>query len=107
MALLGAASNEANQKSSDTFKENGLSDDQQNRNRGIDIPVLNFELVQPLSQQMEHEKKVSNDENRVDYELNRKSSHCSGDFTFHEARSLKASRRCLAMLLNQSIAVQW
>jgi hypothetical protein len=84
MALLGASSNEADQKSGDAFKENGLPDDQQNRKRGIDIPVLNFELVQPLSQQMKHKKKIGNDENRVDYQLNRKSSHGLGSFFFHQ-----------------------
>jgi len=74
MALLGAASNEANQKSGDAFKKDGLSDDQQNRNQGIHIAVVNFELVQPLAQQMQHQKKVGNDKKRVDHELNRKSA---------------------------------
>jgi hypothetical protein len=84
MALLGATSNEANQKSGETFKENGLPDDQQNRERGIEIPMMSFELVQPLSQQMQNQKEVGDNNNRIDYDLNRKSPDCFDCFLFHQ-----------------------
>ena len=54
MALLRAPSNEADQKSGETFKENSLSDDQQYRERCICIAAMSLELVQPLPEQMQH-----------------------------------------------------
>jgi len=46
--------------------------------------MLSFELEQPLSQQMQNQKKVGDNKNRVDHELNRKSSDCFGCFLFHQ-----------------------
>lgn len=54
--------------------------------------MMNFELIQPLSQKMEYQEKVGDDEKRVDYELNRKSAQGFDDFLFHEARLLKRLR---------------
>jgi hypothetical protein len=89
IGLLGAASNEANQKSGETFKENGLADDQQDRQSGVEISMMDFELVQPLSQEMEYQEKVGDDKKRIDYEFNRKSAHSLDSFFFHQKRLMR------------------
>jgi hypothetical protein len=94
IGLLGAASNQADQKSGQTFKENGLTDDQQNRQSGVEISMMNFELEQPLSQEMEHQEKVGDDKERVDYELNRKSAHSLDGFLFHQKRLMRYLLTC-------------
>jgi len=50
--------------------------------------MMSFELVQPLSQQMQNQKKVGDNKNCVDHELNRKSSDCFGCFLFHQKGGL-------------------
>src|SRR5581483_7001985 len=45
--------------------------------------MMNFESVQPCSEQMQHQEKVGDDKKRVDRQLNGKSSHGRGDFLFH------------------------
>lgn len=94
IGLLGAASNQADQKSGQTFKENGLTDDQQNRQSGVEKSMITFELIQPLSQEMEHQEKVGDDKERVDYELNRKSAHSLGSFLFHQKRLMRYLLTC-------------
>jgi hypothetical protein len=94
IGLLGAASNQADQKSGQTFKENGLTDDQQNRQSGVEISMMNFELEQPLSQEMEHQEKVGDDKERVNYELNRKSAHSLDGFLFHQKRLMRYLLTC-------------
>ena len=99
IGLLGAASNQADQESGKSFKENGLSDDQQKRESGVEISMVNFEMIQPMSQQMEHQEKVDDDENRVDYELNRKSAHSLDGFLFHQKRMMRYLLTCQRYLV--------
>jgi hypothetical protein len=89
MALLRAPSNEADQKGGETFKENSLSDDQQDRERCICIAAMNFELVQPLPEQIQHQEKIRDDKNRVDCQLNDKSAQGSSGSFFHKAEMVK------------------
>ena len=61
--------------------------------------MMNFELIQPLSQEMEHQEKVGDDKKRVDYELNRKSAHSLDGFLFHQKRLMRYLLTCQGHLV--------
>ena len=50
--------------------------------------MLCFQSIQPATQKTEHEKEIANDQNRINDQLNRKSSQRFGGFLFHGAVDL-------------------
>ena len=49
----------------------------------IDVAMLTFEAVQPITKQMENQKEVDDDKNRIDRQLNGKGSETFRSLLFH------------------------
>jgi hypothetical protein len=56
--------------------------------------MMNFELIQPLSQEMEDQEKVGDDKKRVDCQLNRKSAHSLDGYLYHQKRLMRYLLTC-------------
>jgi hypothetical protein len=82
--LFRATANETQQKRGHTFKNNCLTNDEQDRYAGVCVAVANFELMQSLTKEMEDEKKIAEDEKGIDDQLDEKGSQGPGGFVFHE-----------------------
>jgi len=81
--LSRAATQEAKQERRHRIQDNGLPGDEQNGDAGINVPMVRFEPVQPITKQMQNQKEVDNDKNRIDRQLNGKGSETFGSLLFH------------------------
>jgi len=81
--LSRAAPQEPKQKRRHCVQNNGLASDKQKGDPGINVAVVRFEPVQPITKQMENQKEVDDDKNRIDRQLNGKSSETFRSLLFH------------------------
>jgi hypothetical protein len=92
--LLGAPANHAQQKCGQTFKNDGLTDNEKNRRTRVSRPVMELKLLQPTPKKMKHEKKIPGDERGIDDQLDDKCSQGFGCVVFHAPLvSLPVSRQ--------------
>jgi hypothetical protein len=84
---------EAEQKSGDGFEHDGLPDNEENRDQPVEADALFIEVRQPVAEEVENEKKVSDHEERVDRQLDGKRNERFAGFGFHSVRSKSENPR--------------
>ena len=86
--LFGTAPNEPEEKSGETFQEDRLADDEENGDRGIALPFMNFELIEPAPQIVQDQKKISDHQGGIDCQLDEKGAKRCNSLFFHLLRPL-------------------
>jgi hypothetical protein len=81
--LSRAAPQEPKQKRCHRIENNGLASDEQKGDPGINVAMVCFEPVQPITKQMQNQKEVDDDKNRIDRQLYGKGSETFGSLLFH------------------------
>jgi hypothetical protein len=84
--LSRTATQEPEQNRGYRIQNNGLTSYEQDGQDGIKDAVLRFELVQPVAQNMEDEKEIACDKDRIDNQLSCERAQAFGSILFHEER---------------------
>ena len=63
----------------------GLTGNEQDCDYGVGVAMLIFEVVQPVSQKVKNQEKITGDQNGINRQLNGKSSKSFRSFFFHAA----------------------
>jgi hypothetical protein len=88
--LFPAAPQEAKQEIRHRVQNNGLTDDKQDGDAGINVAMVRFEVVQPIAKKMKNQEKVNGDQNRIDHQFDSKSSQTLSSLLFHEGEIVEA-----------------
>ena len=91
--LFGATAEHSQKKRGHTFQQNGLTDDQENRDSGIGITMTRLQVIKPTAEKMENEKKIRHNQARVDHQLDQECAQSFGCFLFHSFHILRFGAR--------------
>src|SRR5205085_1669461 len=68
------------------FQNNGLADDEENRDRAVGITVIELKLMQRVTEKMQNQEKIADHQHGIDGELNQECTQSLGRFFFHIPR---------------------
>src|ERR1700736_2114325 len=87
--LVRAAANHSQQKSGDVLQQHCLPDDEEERDHGIGVPMIDLKLPQTLTEKMQPREEVANNEDSEDRQLNQECTQCLSRFLFHPFQMLR------------------
>jgi len=80
------ATQEPEQNRGYRIQNNGLTSYEQDGHKRINDAMLRFEAVQPVAQNMEDQKEIACDKDRIDNQLSCERAQAFGLIVFHEQR---------------------
>src|SRR6266446_2655975 len=96
-SLFRAPTNQPQQKRGHILENHCLADHEKNGDHGVAVAMVLFQLLQSLTQEMQNEKKIGDDEHGINGQLNQECAQRFGRFLFHAFQTLRvvtSSRSC-------------
>jgi hypothetical protein len=83
LVLSRAPANETQQKCGHILQKDGLAHHEQDGDGGIAVTMTRFQFMQPPAQKVQHKKKISEYEDGIDHQLDRKRPERPNRVLFH------------------------
>src|SRR2546423_13741590 len=87
--LFRTAAQHPQQQRGHVFKNNCLTDNEQDRDAAVSISVMSFQLMKPSTKKMKNQKEIADHENGINGELDQKCAQHLGGFLFHLFQTLR------------------
>ena len=84
MDLSPTAAQEPEQHGRECIQNNGLTSNEQEGDYCVKDAMLHIEPIQPVAQEMQDQKEINGDKNRIDRQLGCKHAQAFGTVLFHE-----------------------